>query len=512
MTLSKIYIFKKNFALTLAFCAVNFFCVLASPGQELDVKIKIVSLAPSQTRVHVEGRLLNPKGELASRDWSFLQNYADVSELGVRIENFKLAGETGEKLEVKKLIPGEFQADNQAVFFEYDVKTDVPNPPASAAHVSWLTNERGLLMLNDLLPQWSSGDKQPVSAKVTIKVPFGWTITGNEAAGGENAFEVKNIEKAVFLVGKNWRGKTVRVGKTELNLALAGGDWQFSDDEAAEMAASILKEHQKIFGEIPVEKAQIFILPFPQKSNPADRWRAETRGGTVTIISGALPYKSQALQRLHEQLRHEIYHLWVPNALALSGNYDWFYEGFTIYQALRTGIEMNQIRFEDFLNTLARAYDMAQNQNASLIDISNKRWTTATSGTTVGSTGSVYAKGMIVAFLCDAALLSGGKHSLSDIFRQVYQKHRISNPTEEGNAAILRILKSYPELLPVVRDYIEGAAKLEWQDELHRFGIESVSNNSSTELKVAQKLGGRQKDLLDKLGYNQWRKLLQKTK
>ena len=358
-------------------------------------------------------------------------------------------------------------------------------------------------MLNDLLPQWENG--QPVSAKITFEIPNNWRVSTSETRIGENAFNVRDIENAIFLIGKNWREKAAQIDKTDLNLSTAG-EWQFSDDEALQMTASILEEHRKIFGEIPTAKTQIFLLPFPQTQVSNERWRAETRGSTVVLSSGVSPFKSQALQRLHEQLRHELFHLWIPNALALSGNYDWFYEGFTVYQALRTGVWMNQIRFEDYLNTLSRAYDLSQNQNASLIEISNRRWT--------GASGSVYAKGMIVAFLCDATLLreSKGKDSLTKIFRLIYQKHRVPNPAQNGNTAILSVLKSYPELRPIVQNYIEGKTKIDWQEELNSFGIEAVKKDFETELKVMSKLSRQQKDLLDKLGYNQWRKLLQKTR
>jgi predicted metalloprotease with PDZ domain len=495
MTLKQFYKFKNKFILCAAFCAAVLFCCETAQAQEIEAKIKITSIARSGARVHVNGKFLNSKSNLASRDLSFLQVYADVAELGVRIENLNLFDEKGERLAVKKFIAGEFQTDKAAVSFEYDVKTEAPGQLTAAAHVSWLSDEHGLLMLNDLLPQWKSD--QPISAKISIEIPDDWRISSSEIRNSENAFDVRNIEKAIFLVGKNWREKNVRVDKTDLNFVIAG-EWKFSDAEAWQLAQSVLKEHRKIFGKIPVPKAQIILLPFPQERNQPERWRAETRGSTVLVLSGAMPFKSLALQRLEEQLRHELFHLWMPNALALSGNYDWFYEGFTIYQALRTAVEMHQIRFQDYLNTLARAYDASQRQNVSLIEISNKRWTG-------GGNNSLYAKGMIAAFLCDAMLLreSKGKRSLQNIFREIYQKHQTPNPVVNGNEAILGILKSYPELRPVVQNYIEGTAKLEWQEILRAFGIETIEIDSVTKLKVMEKPGGRQKDLLEKLGYNQ---------
>jgi predicted metalloprotease with PDZ domain len=402
------------------------------------------------------------------------------------------------------LIAGEFETNKPWISFDYEVKADIPVNLTRAAHVSWLSRESGLLMLNDLLPQLKRN--QAVAAKVTLEIPAGWKISTNETPSNEkNAFGVENIEKAVFFIAKNRRETIVSVDKTNLNLAIAGNNWQFTDDEASAMAGAILEEYRKIFGSIPDARAQILLLPFPRETSQTDRWRAETRGNTIIIVSGAIPLKSQALQRLHEQLRHEIFHLWIPNALNLSGNYDWFYEGFTVYQALRTGVELNQIRFEDFLNTLSRAYDLAQNQKTSLTEISNKRW--------LNPGSSVYGKGMIVAFLCDAAIMreSNGKRTLSNVFREIYQKHRFPNSAHEANGAILNIFKSRPELKGYASNYIEGTAKIDWQNELDSFGIEAGKNEFGTVLKVSGKLSGRQKDLLDKLGYNQWRKLLQKS-
>jgi predicted metalloprotease with PDZ domain len=291
----------------------------------------------------------------------------------------------------------------------------------------------------------------------------------------------------------------------KIRLAIAG-NWQFSDAEAVEMTKSIVEEYLKIFDQLPKSLSQIILSPFPQENPNSDRWRAETRGSTVTIVSGVLPYKSQAIQRLHEQLRHEIFHLWLPNSLALSGNYDWFYEGFTIYHALRTGVELNQIRFEDFLNTLGKAYDLSEEQTNSLVELSNKRW--------MGTGNVVYAKGLVVAFLCDAALLqaSKGKRNLKNVFRQVYEKHQRPNQIEDGNSAITNILRGFPELKPILENYIAGRAKIDWENDLTALGIEQEKSDFGVQLKVATKLNGRQKDLLDKLGYNQWRKILQKTR
>jgi predicted metalloprotease with PDZ domain len=461
-------------------------------AQNIEVKIKL--MAPN--RLSVKGSFINRGNSF--KEWSFLQNYADVPNLGERIENIRFASDDY-RIEHKKIGSGEFQATEPPLVWEYEVNLGKLAKITDAAHVSWLSENQGLLMLEDLLPQF----KNKLSARITFDFPDDWKISTSENIINKNSFQVDEIGKAIFFIGKKWREKTAPIGKTSLNLALTG-NWQFTDEEAFEMANAILLEYERVFGDIPIPKTQILLLPFPSENTDANRWRAETRGSTVTIISGVIPLKSVSIQRLHEQLRHELFHLWIPNALGLSGNYDWFYEGFGIYFALRTGIELNQIRFVDYLSTLSRGYDLSDwassEKKYSLLET---RWS--------GSNNNLYAKGLIVAFLCDMALLreSKGRRSLKDVFRALYRKHRKSNEIQEdGSVAILSILNSYPELRSIVQNYIMGAAKISWQNELGLAGIDF----DGRKLSIKPKLNGRQKDLLDKLGYNQSLKLLEKKK
>lgn len=472
--------------------------ILQIRAQEVSVRIKITS----ENRVSVEGSFKDES--VSQNNWSFLQDYADASNLAERIYDFQVFDKKGEKLEIKKLNSGEYLAEIKPSTFKYQVDLTPSKKITDSAHASWLTQNQGILMLADILPHLKSE-----SVYIDFDLPQDFKITHSYPLL-EN-FDSKDFElsDAVLIVGRNWREREISFSennqKKKVKLAIAG-EWQFSDEEILEMTKSIFEEYRNIFGEIPNSISQIILSPFPQENTNSDRWRAETRGSTVTIISGVLPYKTQALQRLHEQLRHEIFHLWMPNSLSLSGNFDWFYEGFTIYQALRTGVLLNQIRFEDYLNTLAKAYDLSEGQTSSLIEASNKRW--------LGAGNFVYAKGLVVAFLCDAAILqtSKGKRSLKDVFREIYRKHKKSNQIQDGNSAIISILRSFPELNPIIMNYLEGKSKINWENDLSLVGIGAVKSDFGIELKVLDKLNGRQKDLLDKLGYNQWRKNSQKIR
>jgi predicted metalloprotease with PDZ domain len=465
----------------------------------------IASLRVSGNTIVVEGKIVSEASGIRSKSWSFLEKYADSDSLGGRVSELKLYDQRGLSIDTKRIVPGEFEATEQATSFSYKITAEIPGKQSSTAHVSWLDKNHGLLMFSDIFPQWQKLDKSSLTGKFSFILPIGWRTVTNEIKEFENTFNVKDVSKAIFLLGNDIREKRAWVGKNELNLAILG-EWKFDDNKVIQFASEILQEHRRIFGEFSEPKSQIFLLPFP-KPEAAENWRAETRGSTATIISGILPFPLSAEQRLHEQLRHELFHLWIPNKLALRGNYDWFYEGFTIYQALRTGIQLNQIRFEDYLQTLSLAYRSANNLDngkLSLIEASNNRW--------LGSNRAIYTKGFIVAFLCDLAIIkeSKGKRSLTDVFRQLWKKHKIPNMTEDGNSAILKIFEDFPEVRELLQNYVLAKTKLEFQNELEFFGLEY--QKSEHKLAVLENLSGKQKDYLDKLGYNQWRKLLEKRK
>ena len=91
-------------------------------------------------------------------------------------------------------------------------------------------------------------------------------------------------------------------------------------------------------------------------------------------------------------------------------------------------------------------------------------------------------------------------------------RHRPPAAPQDGNAAILGMFGSSKELAPIAEQYITGTNAIEWKEYLRSIGAEAVAIHGATRLVVKQKLSSRQKKLLDKLGYNNWRKLSQGNK
>lgn len=461
------------------------------------LKAGIVVLPTSPTRVKILG-----ERSLPTRAWSFRNVYANVMNLGERIENLELADAKGVAIPVRRLAPGEYEAERAATRFVYEMNLDAPLFDTDAAHVSWLTNERGFLLTGDLLPLAASEKGlSKTGAMVRFSLPPGWTISTTEQAGSDKWFEVADAERAVFFVGQNLREKHQRVGTMEFTYATAG-DWAFSDEEALEMAASILKEHAGTFGGAPQQqsRALLVLAPFPRPTG-ADRWSAETRGATVTLLAGKSPSRTAALAQLSFPLAHELFHLWIPNALALDGDYDWFYEGFTLYQALCAAVKLNLLTFQDYLNAMGRAFDAyrsAQGRDElSLLAASERRWTV--------SPVLVYNKGMLAAFLYDLSLRqkTKGKRSLDDVYREMYRLHNATQSRMDGSRAALAALNNAGEMQELTRRYIESASAIDLPGAIAPFGLKVESFGARTRIAVAEQLSGAQRDLLGKFGYNE---------
>lgn len=456
-------------------------------AQPMSANIRVAS---DSSRVIVEGR-----GDTASV-WSFLDSYASMVGLANRVERFTLIDEAGKEIQPRKIAPGQFDSPKAAARFRYEVSLKPPLMASDSAMVSWINNDRGLLMLADLLPLSFRRD-----AIISFTLPQQWRVYSSEIAKGQNEFDVRDAGHAVFALGSQLRTSQINESGMLFNL-VTDGEWAFSDREALELAGKVLKAHREVFGAMPVAQASLILFPFPQAVG-ASQWSAETRRSTVTLLMGKLPSKVGALAQLSTPVTHEFFHLWVPNALALEGDYDWFYEGFTVYQAAQTATQLGLLTFPEFLNSIARAYDASKTVDQwSLVEASTRRFT-------IGRT-SVYSKSQVVAFLYDLKLrsLSHNKKSLADVYRRLIQEHAATGDnlrvakTNDGTDVVTKELSAEIGSEDFVRLFIRSPVSINLPAELEPFGLKVETVGLRTRIAVDEKIGKQQRDLLRQLGYN----------
>ena len=457
-----------------------------------------VDFVDGKPRAYVSGSFTK------KRRAEFQRSFSLPHMIGRRPLQVEFRSHEGKQLGFREIAEGEYVAEDEIRSWSYVIDLSPVNDRKAAAHASWISGEFGLLMMRDL---WPRVDKAYDWAYLNLKIPEGWSLAADKLADGSltplpglppaDGWFAGASSDSVFVIAKQLREREVGSG-TGFRLILSG-EWNFTDLEAADMVRQIKEEYERVLGGLVFGTVRVSLAKFPTPTSHGE-WEAETRGNNVTIISSDMPFKKQSLQRLHEQLRHELFHLWIPNGVNLTGNYDWFYEGFALYQSLKLAVALNRIRFDDFLDTLSRAHtiDSAPSQRVSLIQASTNRFG--------GSNTQVYARGMLVAFLTDLAMMQKGKRSVEDLLKDLYLKHRKPAEPTDGNAAVIEMLKHRANA-SIVEKYIIGTDKIEWANDLAAAGIEDSDPGLVTTLRVKEKLKGGQKAMLDKLGYNNWRKL-----
>jgi len=505
----------RSLLLTLCYAVLLLGFTSSVTGQEAKVTIQV--LPASAGRIEIEGE------SIPTSLWLFRDNYAGVMNLGSRIEGLRLFDRAGAEIPYRKIAPGQFESVRPAMKFRYEVKLAPPSQGADGARVSWLNNDRGLLMLGDLLPAFSSGSaagsdgekardrNSATHLSLRLALPEGWVAHTSEAPKPVNEFAVADSDGLVIAVGHHLRVSTANTAGATLSLVVAG-EWAFADSDALDLAVKAFKAHADVFGGAPHRRATLILFPFPE-TGPATKWSAETRGPSVTLLIGKLPSKIAALAQLSVPLTHEFLHFWVPHGLALSGDYDWFYEGFTIYQAARASVRLDLLTFPEFLNAIGRAYDAYRNglerDRWSLVEASKRRWTSGEA--------TVYSKSMVIAFLYDlnVRLQSRNKRSLDDVYRVIFRAYAVpetfrsgststTGRKREGNEAVMEALDSVPGVNDFGTSFIRKPVTINLHEQLAPFGLQVETMGLRTYIAVSQSLTRQQRDLLHELGYNDY--------
>lgn len=467
-------------------------------AQTSSIRMEVVPSTP--------GRLLIEASGPPSSTWSFPDSYGGALGLASRVEKFQLFDSQDREISVRKLAPGQFASDHPATKFKYEMQISPPARASDAALVSWLDSDRGVLMIGDLLPAFQPHRPDYRSRiSVRLELPSGWVAHSTEAKNSSGEFDVADADRALIAIGRKLRASTRPILDKSFTF-VTDEQWAFADYEALDLAVRVLRLHSEVAGALPCRSSELLLLPFSQNANP-NKWSAQTRGCTVTLLMGKLPSKVAAQSQLGLALTHELFHLWIPNALALSGDYDWFYEGFTMYQAVRAAVRLDFLTFQQFLNSIADAYygsAAADIQNLSLVEASKRRWTTGGS--------AVYSKAMVVAFLYDLNLRSQnkGKRSLDDVYRKIFRDHlkkSESSPADvDGNALLISALRSELPTPDFAGKFITSPAAIDLPQELSPFGLTVEQIGLRTHIFVSEHLTSRQRDLLRQLSYNQPRR------
>lgn len=465
-----------------AFLLIAFW--VSGQAQTTFVRISVVSFNPAKVHVEIENK--------GASDWSFRNIHASIVGLAERIDNFK-GSQVGRELPLKRLAPGEFKFSEPVTRVSYDVRL---TPPANLAHgsrVSWLKDDHGLLLLRDLLPETGMGPAPLLN--LNFALPSQWSVASSIDSSDSQKYVLSRPERAAFLVGSELHIEQKMVGATKIKIAMAG-DWPVRVKALTKIVGKIVEEYSQVVRHSPPASVALLLVPFDFASG-AERWSAETTGDNVVLAMGRHAQEKALIARLKVVLDHELFHLWIPNSIGLKGDYDWFFEGFTLYQALLTGLRLKHIEFDDYLETLGRVYasyrSATERDKLSLLEASERRWTT--------TSPLVYDKGMLVALIYDLMLRSRshGQESLTEIYPVLLRE--ATGGGQDANELVMRVLDARAGLERFSEQYIQSTSGIDLKGVLAPFGLEVTNAASVPRISVGRNLNREQRQLLKALGY-----------
>ncbi len=468
------------------FLALFFLSGFQVQGQSLTAHLTVVS-QNDVARVRIEGTFAG-----GSTTWSFPNSYGRVIGLGARIKNLVLSDEFGAQLATRSVGPGEYKAERPATHFTYEVELRQPFNPADASHVSTLNSEYGYLMLADLLPSLPGKE-----VHVSVTGPWGWSVRTSFVLDGDGFYDLSDRSTGVFFLARDLREKRQEAGPAEL-LFVTAGEWPFAPGAVTKIAGKIVADYRRRMGYQPKGRLMLMLAPLPGTVG-AERWSAETRGSSIVLLMGRQATAKSLLGQLSVVLSHEAFHLWVPNSLALEGDYDWFFEGFTLYQALRCAVRLGFIDFQEYLDTLARVYvsyrATGELDGVSLLEASRRRWTSGSS--------LVYDKGMLLAFLYDLQTrkASANRLTIDDVYQDLFRRFPTGSAPVDGNVALISALARQVKNEQFSPDYIQGAVSINLEAVLPDYGFRVINAGNKIHLQVAESLTSSQRAMLTSLGY-----------
>jgi predicted metalloprotease with PDZ domain len=434
----------------------------------------------------------------------FLARFAGIEGLSERVFGLQIKDEAGQRLLPEILGDGVYRLSrgrSAQITLEYEMRlarvTGASGDPGRYALTSNLNQHASFILLSDVVPRVCAVNTlvcAPAPVRLQIHLPDDWQVatTEPEIAG---AFEVAEIERAVFFIGK-LRRQTINVEQMNIQVALAE-EVNLSEVQIAMLVEALARQQASLMRSREQGNFLVTLARFPVPLTGL-RSAALTRGRSVIMLLHPDTDSGRTLRLYQKHLAHELFHFYLPEAFIARENFDWFWEGFTRYVALLTLNQLRLISLRDYLDEIGFEFE-AYNANPlrgrlSLLAASPGKFASA------ANYELLYHKGTLVAALYDLTLRaqSEGKKTVLDVMREFYETYRQRNI---GNSEVMAILRKAGKFESFVRDYIEGTREIELADHVKPMGLTVNSASGRPRLNVAKKLSVRQAALLAPLGY-----------
>lgn len=311
-------------------------------------------------------------------------------------------------------------------------------------------------------------------ARVDFNIPESWQVI--TTAGRKSSRSVELLEHpvgTVFALGPYHleRHGTLRVARHE--------DWDILPNEAGEMLADLMAALERRLGKPtagfspghptvelgpgtePIASRPLVLLsPFPDGVEPDGGLRTTgmVRGDTLLVYAGFGPDADPRDVRIPTAMAvfmgHELFHLYVPSAVAVSHDVSWLSEGWAMHMGRLAAVDAGLLEKEELVEQVEETYRR-------YLDIGGYR-AGSLPAASMGSEGQrdlLYLRGELVFRLLSQEWIRDGRPGGFEeaLWRELLSAARRGTPVDA--AEVKAILEDMFDPV-IVRRYVEGTAPL----------------------------------------------------
>ena len=331
-------------------------------------------------------------------------------------------------------------------------------------------------------------------ARVRIDAPEGWGVaTGLSPEGGDprvlTAPSYDVLADSPLEVGLHERATFEVEGLPhEIVVWSPGGPPGLPVADWTEAFAKVVREQHSIFGRLPYERYVFLVHCYPGGGGGTEHVNS-----TIMQTGPGRVEDADALKGFMSLVSHEFFHTWNVKQFRPAGikpydylreNYTrllWVAEGTTSYYGPLTLVRAGVTTPDDYLKALGNGIDALRSRPGagvqSLEESSFDAWVKhyARTPDSANTTVSFYDKGSLVSLALDMEVRrrSGGKKSLDDVMRAMFEKFPLEGPaytTDDLLAALREAAGSGLEDLFAA--YVAGTEPVDFESALAVVGLE----------------------------------------
>lgn len=435
---------------------------------------------------------LQPKGKLTSSNAVFqfaatAPGTYQTMNIGRFVSDFEVFDKKGKSIETTRLSENQYQisAPEKVHRITYKVAetfdTQVNEYPVYLMCGTSIEQDHVLFNAHDVLGYFTGYQDSPISIQFTRNPSW---MVGTALAEEDGQFVAEDFDRAVdspILMGTLTKADTT-IANTPISIYTYSQNGVYSSQMLLLNMADMLDAARQFLVTLPVDR-YTFLYHFEKDiKGQTGAWE---HSYSSEYVMGEKEPTPNYMASITDIASHEFFHIVTPlnihSEVIESFNFVsptpslhlWLYEGVTEWASNMLLYRGGVISLEDYLVTgiTQKLYiaDKYYDASWSLKRLADESFTT------VGAKqyGNIYMKGSLVAGLLDIRLLelSGGKYGLRELMLDLVKKYGKGKPISEASFFDEIVALTYPEIRPLLEEFILGTSPLPYEEYLQKLGL-----------------------------------------